>query len=217
MGAYLVFIDESGFLLIPNVRKTWAPRGQTPVYRCRYRRDKISAISGITVSPKRQRIGLYFRLHAKNIQQAEVCDFLRHLLRHLRGAVIVLWDNGSFHKGEPIRELCRRFPRLHIEAFPPYAPELNPDEGVWTHLKRELSNGRPDDRDELLQELVLNFSISSSGLYSTRRPSSIPVIVALFMQKSIVTQLPSSKVSGYHNLTNSCLHSSDRELLALVP
>src|SRR5207245_3368127 len=85
LGAHLVFADESGFLLIPNVAKTWAPVGQTPIHRHAYRRDKISVISGISVSPKRQRLNLYYYLFYENIGQEEVCLFLRHLLRHLRG------------------------------------------------------------------------------------------------------------------------------------
>ena len=89
LGAHLVFIDESGFLLIPNVLRTWAPRGQTPIHRHRYRRDKISVIAGISVSPRRQRLGLYYRLCLCNIGQLETCEFLRHLLRHLRGPIIV--------------------------------------------------------------------------------------------------------------------------------
>jgi len=149
-----VFIDESGFLLIPNVRKTWAPRGQTPIQRHRYRRDKISAISGISVSPRRRRLGLYCHLYEDNIGHVEVVEFMRDLLRHLRGHVVILLDNISSHRGGAIEELCERFARLHLEYFPAYAPELNPDEGVWTHLKRELANGRPDDRVELMDDLV---------------------------------------------------------------
>src|SRR5439155_5113708 len=59
LNAYLVFLDESGFLLLPTVRRTWAPRGTTPIVRHRYRRDKVSAISAVTVSPQRHRCGLY--------------------------------------------------------------------------------------------------------------------------------------------------------------
>jgi transposase len=154
LGAHLVFADESGFLLIPNVLKTWAPRGQTPIHRHRYRRDKISAISGVSVSPVRQRLGLYFHLYLHNIGHREVCAFLRHLLRHLRGHVIVLLDNASIHHGEPLRALCRRHRRLHIEYFPAYAPELNPDEGVWSLTKRALANGRPDNVLDLLGHLL---------------------------------------------------------------
>jgi len=130
LGAHLVFVDESGFLLIPHVVKTRAPRGQTPVQRHRCRRDKISVISAISVSPRRRRLGLYYQLYFQNIGQEEVCVFLCHLLRHLRGPVIALWDNPQTHKGQPLRQLCMQQPRLHIEHFPSYAPELNPDEGV---------------------------------------------------------------------------------------
>ena len=62
LGTYIVFCDESGFLLIPNVVCTWAPRGKTPIVRHRYCLDKVSVISGISASPRRQRLGLYFRL-----------------------------------------------------------------------------------------------------------------------------------------------------------
>lgn len=153
LGAHLAFVDESGFLLIPPVRRTWGPCGRTPLTRYCYKHDKISAISALTVSPHRGRIGLYFRLHRKNIQQAEVCEFLRHVLCHLRGPVVVIWDNGKPHKGEPIREFCRRFPRLRLERFPAYAPELNPDEGVWNQTDHALANGRPDNLDELSRAL----------------------------------------------------------------
>ena len=155
LGAHIAFIDESGFLLIPPVRKTWGPRGQTPIVRHHQKRDRISVISALTLSPKRVRCGLYYMLHAKNIKHPEVCLFLRHLLRHLRGPVIVIWDNASIHKGDPIREICRRYPRLHLERLPSYAPELNPDEGVWSHAKNLLANGRPDTREDLWTELIL--------------------------------------------------------------
>jgi putative transposase len=102
-------------------------------------------ISGISITARRQRVGLYFQSHANNIRHDEVCAFLRYLLRHLRGPVIVIWDNASIHKGERIREICRQFPRLHLELLPPYAPQLNPDEAVWASAKGRLANGRPDD------------------------------------------------------------------------
>ena len=145
LGAHIVFADESGFLLIPTVRKTWAPRGHTPVVRHRYRHDRISVISGVSVAPRRRRVGLYFQAHENNIRHDEVCAFLRYLLRHLRGHVILIWDNASIHKGDRIREICHRFPRLHLEFLPPYAPQLNPDEAVWAYAKGKLANGRSDD------------------------------------------------------------------------
>lgn len=149
----MAFLDESGFLLIPTVRRTWAPRGDTPVIRHRYRHDRISAISAVTVSPRRQRCGFYAHLHVTNITHAEVAIFLRLLLRHLRGAIIVLWDGGPIHRGPDVRTVLRRHPRLHVERFPAYAPELNPDELAWSYLKMQLANGRPDDVRALLADL----------------------------------------------------------------
>jgi transposase len=119
------------------------------------RHDRISVISALSISPTRQRLGLYWQFHVKNIQHPEVCDFLRDLLRHLRGHVIVLWDGAKIHRGHPIAKLCRRFPRLHLERLPGYAPELNPDEGVWSQAKQALANGRPDTLDHLWFELWL--------------------------------------------------------------
>ncbi len=159
LGAHLVFADESGFLLAPLVARTWAPQGCTPLQRHRQgRRDKISVISGISVSPQRQHLGLYYLLYFDNIGQEEVCRFLRELLRHLRGPVIVLLDNSSTHHGGPLAKLLRRHPRLHIEHFPAYAPELNPDEGVWSLAKRELANGSPLDVDELMHDIIASIN-----------------------------------------------------------
>jgi transposase len=154
LGAYIVFCDESGFLLIPNVVRTWAPRGETPIVRHRYRRDKVSVISGISVSPRRQRLGLYFRLFPCNIGHAEVCQFLRDLLRHLRGPVITILDNSTTHRGEPIQMLLGKIPRLRIEYFPAYAPQLNPDEAVWSLAKRKLANSKPDNVDQLVDQVI---------------------------------------------------------------
>lgn len=155
LGAHIVFADESGFLLIPNVVRTWAPQGQTPIHRHRQgRRDKISVISGISLSPRRHRLGLYYLLFFDNIGQEEVCRFLRELLRHLHGPLIVLLDNSSTHKGNPIQQLQRQHRRLRIEYFPSYAPELNPDEGVWSQAKQELANSCPKDVDELMEDVL---------------------------------------------------------------
>jgi transposase len=154
LGAHIVFADESGFMLIPNVVRTWAPLGQTPIHRHRQgRRDKISVISGISLSP-RHRLDLYYLLFYDNIGQEEVCYFLRELLRHLRGPLIVLLDNSSTHKGDLIEQLQQQHRRLHIEHFPSYAPELNPDEGVWAQAKQELANSCPKDVDELMEDIL---------------------------------------------------------------
>ena len=177
LAAHLVFIDESGFLLIPSVRKTWSPVGQTPLLVHRYRHDRISAISGIAVSPKRFRCTLYCQLYQDNLQGEEVAVFLRHLLHQIRGHLIVLLDNGTIHRGDPVQELLTRTSRLHLEPFPSHAPELNPDEGVWNHLKRTLANGRPDSQAELMDVLsdeICRLANSQSLLRGCIQQSELP-------------------------------------------
>jgi transposase len=181
LAAHLVFLDESGFLLIPSVRKTWSPVGQTPMMHHRYRHDRISAISGIAVSPKRWHCTLYCHLYEDNIQGEEVVVFLRHLLRHIPGHLMVLLDNGTTHRNESVEELLARTSRLHVEPFPPYAPELNPDEGVWNHLKHTLANGRPDTQAELLDVLseeVCHLAASQPLLRGCIQQSGLPLFLS---------------------------------------
>ncbi len=79
----------------------------------------------------------------------EVVGFLRCVLGSLPGKVIVVWD-GSNHKGPLIRAFVKRNKRLWLERLPPYAPELNPVEVVWSWLKySQLANFVPDDLAEL--------------------------------------------------------------------
>jgi len=141
-------------MLIPTVRRTWALVGQTPIIRHRYNHARISVIGGLSVSPKRRRLGFYFRLHAKNITRDEVHDFLWYLLKHLRGHVIVIWDGASIHHRKGLDEICNRYPRLHLENLPAYAPEINPIEATWHAVKHPLANGQPDDIPELGRALL---------------------------------------------------------------
>ena len=176
--------------------RTWAPEGQTPIHRHRQgRRDKISVISGISLSPKGQQLGLYYLLFFDNIGQQEVCVFLQELLRHLRGPVIVLLDNSSTHKGEPLQKLLHQHPRLSIGYFPSYAPQLNLDEGVWSLAKRDLANSCPKNVDELMEDILRSIErikVSPEKLRACILQSELPSFlcysIALFMQRSIVVQ-----------------------------
>lgn len=145
-------LDEGGMLLTPLVRRSLAPRGETPILFHRGRhRQKVSLIAALTISPRRQRLGLYFRaLPDQYFNQHSVADFVRQLLRHVRGRVILIWDRWSGHRGEAIRALLAAHPRLRLEQLPAYAPELNPVEFLWSDLKwSKLANFAPHDIAEL--------------------------------------------------------------------
>lgn len=108
------------------------------------------------MSPKQQHLGLYLRWQLHNFHAMDVADFLRALLRHLRGHVVLLWDRGSIHKGAAIDAVCQAYPRLHLEEFPAYAPELNPTELVWNDFKGHTANSLLRDTRELSRSLRAN-------------------------------------------------------------
>jgi transposase len=152
-GAHLALIDESGLLMAPLARRTWAPRGQTPELVQRSgTREKVSIAAALWLSPRRDRLGLYSQTLANGyFDNWYVAAFLEAMLQELSGRFVVIWDGGSMHKGDPIRALVDHFAdRLVLEKLPPYAPMLNPVEPLWSWLKWErLSNWGPKDAREL--------------------------------------------------------------------
>ena len=119
-------------------------------------RDKVSVLGAVSVSPSAQRLGFYFATAPGGYFTADkVVEFLRDLLRHLRGNVVVVWDRGGNHKGPVIRRFLARNRRLWVEMLPPWAPELNPVEPVWSWLKASgLANFVPPDVAGLDDEIV---------------------------------------------------------------
>jgi putative transposase len=127
----------------------------------------------------RRRIGLYFRTNPKTyVDASAVVSFLRQLLRQLRGNVIVIWDGGSNHKGPLIRKLLRRNPRLYLERLPAYAPDLNPVERIWSHLKYGLmANFVPrhvTHLDQVVQEHLASTGKDSTLIKSLWTGSRLP-------------------------------------------
>lgn len=181
LKAHLAFLDESGLLMAPLVRRTWAPVGQTPILYVPTRaHEKVSMVGTITVSPQRRRVNMFFALHPNaNINGDRIVEFLRSLLRHLRGHVFLIWDRLGVHKSKKVKNYLTHHSRLHIVLLPPYAPELNPPEGIWSYLKlnplanfcpqhlhdltrRARSRSRRIQRDEqLLRSFVLRTPLSS--------------------------------------------------------
>jgi transposase len=138
--------------MMPVLRRTWAPCGTTPTFSVRARsHEKVSGIGALVVSPHRQQITLALALYPRlNIRGPQVLRFLRHLARHVRGPVILVWDRGNPHKHQFVRAWLARHPRWQIVWFPPYAPDLNPVELLWSYLKYgRLANFAPDTVDEI--------------------------------------------------------------------
>jgi transposase len=88
----------------------------------------------------------------------DVVRFLKHLLRHIPGKLLVLWDGAPIHRGQPVKELLAQggAHRIRLEQLPGYAPDLNPDEGIWAYLKHvQLGNACCQNLSHLRRQLRL--------------------------------------------------------------
>jgi transposase len=149
----IVYVDQAAFYLLPGVVRTYAPRGQPPILRAPKSYDHLSVMSGVSENRR-----LFVRYQQEAYTGEAVVGFLKHLLRHIPGKLLVVWDGARIHWSEAVKTFLATLPdrRLRLVRIPPYAPELNPDEGIWRYLKYvELRNLVCKNLDELRYELKL--------------------------------------------------------------
>ncbi len=130
----------------------------------------LSAVAGITSW------NFYFRLFAGAVRSPQVTEFLAHLLRHLGGKLLIVWDGLPVHRSRAVWEFVRQQRGLiWLEFLPAYAPELNPTEYIWGHLKQhELANFCPKDLGEL----------SVHAIRALKRMRRRPNLVLAFWQQA---------------------------------
>jgi transposase len=154
-SAWIVFFDESGISLIPPVRRTWSPRGRTPILRHRVAWKRASMAAALGYWPEGTKARLCFHLQ----QDAYDTDSLIGVLEQLAGfyqgeRVVLLWDGLSSHWSYKMRaHLDKQCAWLTVERLPAYAPELNPVEYLWANLKAaELANFTGDTVGEVADQ-----------------------------------------------------------------
>lgn len=161
-------MDESAFYLLPGVVRTWARVGQTPILKSPKKYEHLSVASAITADGR-----LVTQIRETSFCGVAIVGFFQHLLRQIPGKVVLIWDGASIHRCAAVKAFLRSggAKRLRLIRLPAYAPELNPDEGVWRWLKRELGNFCCRDFVELKYEL---------GLAITRLRRRTPIILSFF-------------------------------------
>src|SRR5262245_53971161 len=150
---HIVCIDEAAFYLLAGVVRTYAPCGETPILRVFQTRDHLSVMSGITIEGH-----LTTMTRTRAMTGSDSIGFLQHLHSYFGCKLLVIWDGAPIHRSKEVKEFLADgwARRIHLERFPAYAPELNPDEGVWQHLKHvELRNLCCFDFNHLCVELSL--------------------------------------------------------------
>jgi transposase len=149
----LVFVDESGFYLLPGLVRTYAPEGLTPVLREKVTRDHLSVMGGMTPAGK-----VYTLVRQESLNGLHSIEFFLHLLRVAGKRLLVIWDGSPIHRRAEVKEFVSgTHGKVRLEALPGYAPDLNPwDEGGWHHLKDvEMSNLVCRDLEELHEQFHL--------------------------------------------------------------
>jgi transposase len=150
----LVFVDESGFYLLPGVVKTYAPKAQTPVVDEWQTRDHLSVMGGVTVEGQ-----VYSLVRPTSLNGMHSIEFLIHLGRQVGDRLLVIWDGSPIHRRAELQAfVAEARGKIHLEPLPAYAPDLNPVEWLWKHLKKvELRNLTCLDLEQLHMELHLAF------------------------------------------------------------
>jgi transposase len=147
----LVFVDESGFYLLPATVRTYAPCGHTPILRAFLTHDHLSVMSGITPHG-----WLFTMTRDDSMNGLDSVHFLKHLLWQTDSKLLVIWDGSPIHRNQYVKDYLANgaTKQIHLERLPAYAPDLNPDEGVWNYLKYvELRNICCSDLKLLRREL----------------------------------------------------------------
>ena len=131
--------------------RTWAPIGETPILRHKLTRDHLSAISAVSPEGK-----LFLRVQEDSFNSLGIIGFLEQLQQQIAGKLLILWDGAPIHRSRLIKGYLAAgaAARIHLERLPGYAPDLNPDEGIWHYLKHvEMKNLCCGDMAHLHREL----------------------------------------------------------------
>lgn len=171
----IVFVDESGFSQRPARKRTWAPKGQTPVLEFNFNWKRISAIAGVSFYE------LWFALHEGTIRAPQVIEFIKQLRARIGKKLLLVWDGLRTHASRAVRAFLNSLGgAVRVERLPAYAPELNPVEFLWGYLKNHhLANLTPDSLWKLPRA-------ARNALFKAQKRSS--VIAAFWVQAELILE-----------------------------
>ncbi|WP_238020140.1 transposase [Dactylosporangium sp. AC04546] len=144
----MCFQDEAGHTLRPPKARTWGRRGRTPVIAVSGKGSGRISVAGLVCVKPGHRTHLLYRIKVHRARKGERRSFaetdyaalLDAAHQYLKAPIVVIWDNLNTHVSAAMRELAAARDWLHVIQLPAYAPDLNPTEGVWSHVKRSLGN-----------------------------------------------------------------------------
>lgn len=156
-------MDETGFSPVSPLKRTWAPRGQTPTIRTSLEHnERVNLIGALCLTPAQRQLKLHVHSHSRSIRGEEVVVFLTYLSHVVPGPMGLVWDKHPIHRRRKVKSFLAQHPRIHVYEFPTSAPELNPVEFVWTQVKEYTASTAPHNGTELRLNV-------SAGMARTRR------------------------------------------------
>jgi len=136
--------------MVSPLKRTWSRRGQTPKRRTSIaHNERLNLLGALLISPKGRKIKLSVQSYWHSLTGKEVIAFLQQLLRIVSGPLVLVIDRHPIHRRQMVREFIAEQERLHVFFFPVAAPELNPQEYVWTQVNEYITGTAPHNSDEL--------------------------------------------------------------------
>jgi transposase len=149
-GAKIFFLDEAGVRSDALLGRTWAPKGQTPEVSTSGRRQSVNAISAVNARGE-----FWYQVFSGGLNQERFVAFLQSFMRGRKHPVMMIVDGHPAHRARIVRDSVQSLQgKLEIYFLPGYAPELNPDEFVWNHLKKQGVSKKPLRHGESLRARV---------------------------------------------------------------
>jgi transposase len=176
MGAKIFFLDEAGFQSDPPLGRTYGLKGQTPVIETSGQRQSINVISAVNARGE-----FWAATYTDKLNAESFVAFLENFVKSQPEKIILVLDGHPAHKANVVKKYVETLEgRLELVALPTYAPDLNPDEFVWSYMKNNGVSKKPLKKNESLKErveedlirlsenpeLVRSFFCASSVLYA---------------------------------------------------
>jgi len=148
--AAIFFLDEAGVRSDQVLGRTWGLRGRTPEVPTSGKRQSVSAISAVNARGE-----FWFEIYTERLNATKFVDLLTHFMRRRKSPVLLILDSHPAHIAKSVARYVQSLKgRLELHFLPGYAPELNPDEFVWNHLKKQGVSKKPLLKDESLRQRV---------------------------------------------------------------
>jgi len=149
-GADIFFLDEVGVRSDSPLGRSYGLKGRTPVVKTSGQRQKVNAVSAVNAKG-----AFWYNVYTGMMNATRFVEMLKDLMKGRKKPVCLVVDGLAVHKAKLVaKHVESTRGRLELHFLPPYAPDLNPDEFAWSHLKQNGTSKKPLRKNEALRDRV---------------------------------------------------------------